>query len=67
LTEGDTTRHPELAASLGNIALGGSDGLYVDLANAIVASVENSSVPGRMTVNDLTGYRAVDGKYCVSH
>jgi gamma-glutamyltranspeptidase/glutathione hydrolase len=60
LTEGAATRNPELAAALREIASRGADGLYVDLANAIVASVENSSVPGHMTVDDLTGYRAVE-------
>jgi gamma-glutamyltranspeptidase / glutathione hydrolase len=39
LTEGATTRNPELAATLREIASRGADGLYVDSANAIVAAV----------------------------
>jgi gamma-glutamyltranspeptidase / glutathione hydrolase len=60
LTEGAATRNPELAATLREIASRGADGLYVDLAHAVVTAVENSSVPGHMTIDDVTGYRAVE-------
>jgi gamma-glutamyltranspeptidase / glutathione hydrolase len=59
-TEGATIRNPELAATLRAVAMDGADALYVNLADRIVAATQHASPVGRMTVDDIAGYKAVE-------
>src|SRR5271165_4040819 len=58
VTEGATVRNPELANTLRTVATKGADALYVDLADHIASATQHTSPVGRMTVDDITSYRA---------
>ena len=60
VTEGATVRNPALAETLRAVASHGADALYTDLADQIVAAARHGSPGGRMTVEDITTYKAVE-------
>jgi gamma-glutamyltranspeptidase/glutathione hydrolase len=65
-TEGATIRNTELAETLRAVAMYGADALYVNLADQVVAATQHASPLGRMTVDDIASYQAVErGPLCV--
>ncbi|NMG27342.1 gamma-glutamyltransferase [Aromatoleum evansii] len=61
LAEGATLRNPELAEVLAAVAEQGADAFYAGpIARAIVAAVAAGPNPGALSLEDLSGYRAVE-------
>ncbi len=62
LDAGSTLKNPELAATVRAIAEGGAAAFYTGpIAEHIVAAVREASVnPGRLSLEDLASYRAVE-------
>jgi gamma-glutamyltranspeptidase / glutathione hydrolase len=60
VTDGATVRNPALAETLHAVASHGADAVYVDLADQIVSATRHGTSVGRMTVDDITTYKAVE-------
>jgi gamma-glutamyltranspeptidase/glutathione hydrolase len=60
VTEGATVRNPELASTLRTVATNGADALNVSMASHIVEVTQRPSLAGRMTVDDIAHYKAVE-------
>jgi gamma-glutamyltranspeptidase/glutathione hydrolase len=60
LTEGAGARNPALADTLRMVAKDGADALYVTLADQIVSATQHTSPAGRMTIDDLAHYTAIE-------
>ena len=65
---GTVVRHPAYAATLAQIAEQGADALYEDgpISAAIVQAVDSDVLPGRLRLEDLRSYRAVE-RECLSY
>jgi gamma-glutamyltranspeptidase / glutathione hydrolase len=60
VTQGAVIRNPALAETLRAVARDGADALYASLAGQIAAATQLRSPAGRMTSDDITGYKVVE-------
>ena len=58
--EGTMVRNAKLASTLRLISQKGPEAFYVDMAPAIVAAVNGTQLPGKMSESDLAAYSAVE-------
>ena len=59
-TLGSTVRNPQLAEILRAVAENGADALYVNLADQVVSATHQTAPAGRMAVEDMIGYKALE-------
>jgi gamma-glutamyltranspeptidase / glutathione hydrolase len=59
-TPGTTVRNPQLADTLRAVSENGADALYVRLADQVVSATHQTAPTGRMTVEDMTGYKVLE-------
>ena len=57
---GTTVRNPQLADTLRAVSENGADALYVRLADQVVSATHQTAPTGRMTVEDMTGYKVLE-------